>query len=95
MKDAAQILEDMAGTYCARNMVYGDNFRIVGPVMQQLHPRGVTLETAEDHEIFHLWSLIIVKLSRFATSELKHEDSIHDAAVYCAMIEAILKERQA
>lgn len=92
-KSAADILGDMAETYRQRNAVYGNNFRLVGDVMKALHPKGVQLHSAEDHELFHLWSLVIVKLSRFATSGLKHEDSVHDSAVYCAMIEAILKER--
>ena len=90
---AADILAEMAETYRERNKVYGDNFRLVGPVMAALHPEGIELKTAADHELFHLYSLVIVKLSRFATSNCRHLDSIHDAAVYAAMIEAILKER--
>lgn len=91
---AASILDAMAETYRERNKVYGDNFRRVGPVMSELHPDGVLLRTPQEHEVFHLWSLIIVKLTRFATSGLTHEDSIHDAGVYAAMIESILKERK-
>lgn len=93
-KTAADILAEMAQTYRERNVVYGDNFKTVGPVMQQLHPNGVRLETPEDHELFHLYSLLIVKLTRFAHSELKHRDSIHDLSVYGAMLEAILEERE-
>lgn len=94
-KTAADILGEMADTYRARNAVYGDNFRRVGPVMQALHPNGVTQKSAQDHELFHLWSLLIVKASRFAVSELTHQDSMHDLCVYGAMIESILQERQA
>ena len=90
---AADILGEMAETYRERNKVYGDNFRRVGHVMQALHPEGVHMRGALDHELFHLWSLLIVKASRFAVSGLTHEDSIHDLCVYGAMIEAILKER--
>lgn len=90
---ASDILDAMAETYRERNKVYGDNFRMVGPVMSQLHPDGVLLRTPQEHEIFHLWSLVVVKLTRFATSGLTHEDSIHDAGVYAAIIESILKER--
>lgn len=94
MTSADQVLQQMAETYRDRNAVYGDNFRKVGPVLALLHPKGMKLVSGEDHELFHLWSLVIVKLSRFANSELTHEDSVHDAAVYLAMIEAILKERK-
>ncbi len=94
MTTADAVLIEMAETYRERNAIYGDNFRTVGPVMNLLHPKGVTLNTVEDHELFHLWSLVIVKLTRFANSDLKHVDSAHDAAVYLAMIEAILNERK-
>jgi len=93
MISADQILQQMAETYRERNVVYGDNFRAVGPVLALLHPKGVNLDDDKDHELFHLWSLVIVKITRFANSGLTHEDSAHDAAVYLAMIEAILKER--
>lgn len=90
---AGDVLADMAITYAERGNVYKDNFRVVGPVMTALHPDGVKLLTEKDHELFHLYSLIIVKLTRFATSELTHQDSIHDLAVYAAMIESLLIER--
>lgn len=89
----AQILEAMAVTFRERNMVYGDNYKRVGNVMFALHPHGVVLNTPADHEMFHLWSLIVVKMTRFAVSELTHPDSIHDIGVYSAMMESILKER--
>ena len=91
---AADILQEMADTFRERNKIYGNNFRRVGPVMQALHPDGVTLASAADHELFHLWSLLIVKASRFAVSGLKHQDSLHDLCVYGAIIESILKERE-
>lgn len=93
-KTADEILTEMAATFKERNAVYGDNFRKVGPVMSALHPEGVRLSTDKDHEFFHLYSLLIVKLTRFATSNLTHRDSIHDMCVYGAMLEAILEERE-
>ena len=91
---ADKILAEMAATYRERNVAYGENFRVVGPVMALLHPKGVQLKTPADHELFHLWSLVIVKLTRFANSGLRHQDSIRDLCVYGAMIEAILQERE-
>lgn len=89
---AADVLAEMANTYRERNAVYGDNFRMVGPMMQILFPKGVPPEVLHSDQ-FHLFELILVKLSRFAVSQLKHKDSIHDSAVYGAMIEAIIDEQ--
>lgn len=88
------ILEQMANTFRERNAVYGDNYKMVGKLMEILHPDGVVLRTAADHDVFHLWSLVIVKLSRFAISGLKHVDSIHDQSVYGAMIEAAIRNQE-
>jgi len=91
---AHDILDSMAKTFKERNAVYGDNYKMVGHLMQTLHPTGFVQSTVENHELGHLWSLLIVKLSRFAISGLTHKDSIHDLAVYAAMIEAILTNRR-
>lgn len=91
--DAATILEQMAKTYRERNAVYGDNFRMVGPIMQIMFPNGVPVELVGSDQ-FHLFELILVKLTRFAVAELKHLDSIHDAGVYAAMIESIVANQQ-
>lgn len=87
---AADILDAMAATFRERNAVYGDNAVMVGQVMQVLFPNGVTLKTPEDYHMWHLFELKIVKLTRFAISGLKHEDSIHDDGVYSAMCERLV-----
>ena len=92
-KDAGIILDEMADTYRERNKVYGDNFKMVGKLMAVLFPNGVTKEVLHSDQ-FHLFELVLVKLSRFAISNLTHQDSIHDAGVYCAMQEAIVVEQQ-
>lgn len=89
-----EILEEMAATFRDRNAVYGDNWRMVGQLMAVMFPEGVRLQAAEDYDVWHLFELMIVKLSRFAISKTTHIDSIHDLAVYAAMIEAILKQRK-
>lgn len=82
---AADILEQAGATFRERNAVYKDNADNVGKVMAALFPNGVQLKTAADHKMYHLFELLIVKLTRFANADLKHLDSIHDAAVYAAM----------
>jgi len=93
-KNAADILAEMAETFRERNKVYGDNYKRVGDVMVALFPEGVELKTQEDFNTWHLFELMIVKITRFANSNLKHKDSIHDAAVYAAMVEYLIKEEK-
>ena len=89
---ADAILAEMAQTYRQRNAVYGNNFQMVGPVMKLLFPDGAPANLL-GHDAFHLFELVIVKLSRLAVSNLTHIDSAHDAAVYCAMIESIIRSK--
>ena len=84
-KDAAKILEEMAETFRERNKVYGDNYKSVGAVMTALFPNGVNT--------WHLFELMIVKITRFANTEMMHKDSIHDAAVYAAMVESLMEDK--
>ena len=84
-----EILRTMAETYEQRNAVYGDNFKNVAPLMKALFPDGVP-ERLVTTSTWHLFELVVVKLTRFANSNLKHTDSVHDIAVYSAMIESEL-----
>ena len=95
MKNAADILADMADTYRERNKVYGDNYKRVGAVMAAMFPDGVQLETADEYNVWHLFELMVVKMTRFANSGLTHQDSIHDLAVYAAMVESLVSKEQA
>jgi hypothetical protein len=92
MKTAADILAEMAETFRERNKVYGDNYKRVGAVMAAMFPEGVMLATEEDYNVWHLFELMVVKMTRFANSGLTHEDSIHDAAVYAAMVESLIRK---
>ena len=92
MVKADKILDSMAETFRERNKVYGDNYKSVGAVMTALFPGGVSLTTKEQFLTWHLFELMIVKLTRFANTEMTHKDSIHDAAVYAAMVESLMEE---
>ena len=87
-----QILEQMAATFRQKNGAYGANYLMVGPIMTILFPNGVTLKTPEDFTKWHLVELIVIKLTRFACTNLDHHDSVHDMGVYAAMIESLLPE---
>jgi hypothetical protein len=90
---AADVLRSQAATFEERNKVYANNYTRVPRVMAALWPYGVPAELVTSDARWHLFELIIVKLTRFANSGLSHEDSIHDAAVYAAMIEAELHKQ--
>lgn len=91
-QSAAEILAAGAKTFSERRAVYGDNWRRAGNALQALFPNGVTMKTADDHARFHIFSLMIVKASRYAVAYdrgERHQDSTHDGMVYNAMLEAI------
>jgi hypothetical protein len=93
MTTAADILDQMAATFRERNAVYGDNYKMVGPMMKVLFPQGVPPEVLHSHQ-FHLFELALVKISRYAISGLQHQDSVRDLGVYAAMMEAIVVQQQ-
>lgn len=84
------ILQEMADTFRERNKTYGSNYKVVGKVMKELFPNGIHLKTDHDFLVWHLFELMIVKITRFSFSQLTHKDSIHDAAVYAAMVENVI-----
>lgn len=90
-KKPHEILFEAAKLFKARNAVYSDNYLRAGRALAALFPNGIELKTVDDHNRFQIFNLIIVKLSRYTVNwnEGGHADSIHDAAVYCAMLEAI------
>jgi hypothetical protein len=69
-----------------RNKTYSENYRKVGTIMAILFPDGISLEGPDDFVRFHFLDWIVGKLTRYAASELTHEDSMFDLAVYAAML---------
>lgn len=62
---AADVLDQAAKTFRERNAGYKDNAAMVSDVMLALFPHGITLRDAADHHAYHLFELMIVKLTRF------------------------------
>lgn len=87
--NAGDVLGAMAATFLERSGTYKDNYKMVPKLCAILFPDGVPPEILFTPQ-WHLFELKLVKLSRFAISGLQHLDSIHDDAVYSAMIEACL-----
>ena len=86
----AEILREMAKTFDERSTTYGHNLQMVQPIMEILFPDGVPKFSTK----MHLFELLIMKLTRFAVSNLTHIDSIHDAGPYCAMLESEIKKEE-
>ena len=96
---ASDILEQAAGTYRERNAVYGDNYLVVGEVLNSLFPKGIALHGQADFLRFHIFMLMVVKMTRYCNNwdAGGHQDSIRDNTVYSAMLEEIdarLKEAE-
>ena len=93
MITAAEILRDAAKTFEERNQTYGENYRKVGAIWKILYPEGVRLETEYDHLVYHLFDWAIGKITRASAGPfpITHVDSIHDAVVYLAMVEMIMR----
>lgn len=87
---AADKLNHMAATFRARGAVYGSNYIKLGHAMHALFPDGLTISTPEEWTRLHLFLLGMTKKTRYAHNFLNggHADSIHDSAVYAALLEA-------
>lgn len=92
---ADKILSQAAKTFAEKGKIYGDNYLRVGGALTALFPKGLKLETPSDHVRYHIFTWIIGKLSRYAVNWEKggHQDSIHDAVVYCSILEAYDEEK--
>ncbi len=86
-KSTLELMREAIDTFEERNAIYKDNYVMVGKLLEVLHPSGLNIKTAEEWNLYHLYILMIVKLSRFAISGLKHQDSLRDLAVYAFMVE--------
>jgi hypothetical protein len=86
-----EALQNMAETFKSRNNLYGDNYKNLGNVIEAIMRGPVTLNTSYDYEVYQMFSFIVSKITRFASSGFTHQDSIHDAAVFCAMLETIIR----
>ena len=85
-----EIMEEMLETFKERHKLYGDNYKRIGKVLESLFPAGITLKTVSEHNQYHLFMMMVVKLTRFANTNLTHKDSVHDIGIYAAMEESIL-----
>lgn len=88
------ILSQSHDVYKDRSAIYKDNFRSVGRVMVALFPEGrPPLVTAEDYDRWHIFELLIIKLTRYANNyDQPHEDSLLDQLPYLGILGALDQE---
>lgn len=88
----AGILGEAAKIAQERFDQYGNTQTIIGDALAAFFPNGVVLRTAADHAEFYMFGQVVMKLSRFASSGLKHVDSAVDAMNYAAFCAAMVDE---
>jgi len=85
MKEALRTMEE-------RGKIYGpahDGFKINGKILEFMFSGKLELRSAEEFSRFLLFNMIQLKLCRYAVNLSKggHKDSLHDAGVYCFLLE--------
>jgi len=82
---------DKRQIYAERAAIYKDNYKVVGRVMKALFPDGApALIDPEDYDRWHIFELIIVKLTRYTNNWADpHKDSLDDLQVYGAILGAL------
>jgi hypothetical protein len=84
-------LAELAKLYQQRNDQYGDTYKRVGNVLWEIFDGKINLETADDINRFVTFTMVIMKMCRYAQSfdNGGHADSLDDAAVYAQMLREI------
>ena len=86
---ADEILNSTAHLFRKKREEYGDNYLVIGKLMEALFPDGLEIKTNEEWNRLHLLLLSVVKFSRYAFNYKKggHRDSLLDLIVYVAMLD--------
>ena len=80
-------IERMLDTYKERNAIYGDNYKIAGIIFKQLFKDGIEIKSIEDYNRFAILMQMINKIIRYSFNwKTGHCDSLHDLAVYSAIL---------
>jgi len=89
-----EFLRAAAGIYEERNVLYGDNYKRIGPIFELLFPNGIELKKADDFNRFAVFVQILGKVTRYAENfpHGGHEDSLDDNAVYSMMLKELDRE---
>lgn len=87
---AAAILELAADTMKERDADYKGSDALYAQVMAVLFPEGIELVTIRDQHRFHIFMLMMVKVTRYVRNFKEgHADSLIDLAAYSGMLAAL------
>jgi len=86
-----ELLYNAARIYEERNKMYGDNYKRFGYILQQMFPKGLRLNSAEEFNRFGVFVQIMAKCTRYAENFVNggHPDSLDDTAVYAMMLQEL------
>lgn len=84
-------LADKAKLYEQRNELYGDTYKQLGSVLEQIFPDGIELTTPEDQNRYAILSTMVSKVVRYAANWERggHDDSLDDICVYAMMLKEL------
>lgn len=82
-------LERSANLYKDRNGNYKDCWLMTGAVLKIIFNDGTKLKTSSDFTKFQVINMIISKIIRYVTSDMKHQDSVDDLITYAAMLSSL------
>lgn len=89
-KRADALIHNALETFIERRAVYGDSYIKHAQVMAKMFPDGIKLDTEVDFARWSVFNLIMIKMVRYAKDfSNPHQDSIHDAGVYCFVQEEL------
>ena len=89
-KRADALINDALNTFIEKRKIYGDSYIKHAKVMAEMIPEGVNLKTETDMARWSVLNLIMIKLVRYCRYfDKPHQDSIHDAGVYCFLQEEL------
>ena len=89
-KRADALINDALKTFVERRAIYGDSYIKHAKVMAEMFPDGIDLKTEVDMARWSIFNLIMVKMVRYSKDFYNpHQDSIHDAGVYCFVLEEL------
>ena len=94
--NAGERLNSASMTYVQRNKQYGNSYKMHGKVIEALFPKGIRLDSVEDHNRYAIINTIVGKLNRYCNNFKTggHQDSIHDIGVYSFMLEELDAEAE-
>lgn len=87
--DVPAALKKSADIYQSRNGNYKDCWLKTGEVLKIIFGENINLKSADDFTKFQVINMIISKVIRYVTSEMKHQDSVDDLITYAAMLASL------